>query len=60
MIGDPSGRSTERSQLANENLQYNLAAIRKQIERVFENHRRLFWEDKSRQQNAGIELKDVK
>lgn len=56
MIGDPSGRSTERAHLANDNLQHNLAAIRKQIERVFDNHRHLFWN----KQKSAIELKDVR
>uniref|UniRef100_A0A1B0DBD8 Tyrosine--tRNA ligase n=1 Tax=Phlebotomus papatasi TaxID=29031 RepID=A0A1B0DBD8_PHLPP len=43
LIGDPSGRSTERSMLEMDTVEKNLASIRKQIEGVFENHRKYFW-----------------
>lgn len=43
LIGDPSGRSTERSMLEMDTVEKNLTSIRKQIEGVFENHMKYFW-----------------
>ncbi|XP_059617567.1 tyrosine--tRNA ligase, mitochondrial [Phlebotomus argentipes] len=43
MIGDPSGRSTERSLLDVATVEKNLSSIGKQIESVFENHAKYFW-----------------
>lgn len=42
-IGDPSGRKTERTAMEVDILDHNLSSIRKQIEKVFENHEKLFW-----------------
>lgn len=42
-IGDPSGRQSERQQMSNETMQENLLSIRKQIERIFNNHEEYFW-----------------
>lgn len=36
MIGDPSGRSTERNLLTEEQIDYNVAGIKKQLERIFD------------------------
>lgn len=35
MIGDPSGRSTERNLLTAEQIEHNVAGIKKQLERIF-------------------------
>ncbi|XP_055683670.1 tyrosine--tRNA ligase, mitochondrial [Lutzomyia longipalpis] len=47
LIGDPSGRSTERSMLEMSTVERNLAGIGKQIEGVFENHRKYFLKEGS-------------
>lgn len=36
MIGDPSGRSTERNLLTTEQIDHNVAGIKKQLERIFD------------------------
>ncbi|MFC5543326.1 tyrosine--tRNA ligase [Ureibacillus suwonensis] len=36
MIGDPSGRSTERNLLSKEQIEKNVAGLKKQMERIFE------------------------
>src|SRR5690606_33093070 len=36
MIGDPSGRSTERNLLTKEQIEQNVAGLKKQMERIFE------------------------
>ncbi|XP_053678741.1 tyrosine--tRNA ligase, mitochondrial [Anopheles nili] len=46
LIGDPSGRKSERQQLETATVQHNVECIKKQIETIFTNHQRLFW-DKS-------------
>lgn len=43
MIGDPSGRSTERTAMEIEAVNHNLQSIKSQIERIFMNHERLLW-----------------
>lgn len=43
MIGDPSGRNTERSAMELQTINHNLESIRGQIERVFDNHYNLIW-----------------
>lgn len=47
LIGDPSGRSTERNLLEKEVMQKNLDKIRQQMERIFGNHKEYFYPDKS-------------
>ena len=47
-IGDPSGRTTERSALVTDSLNHNLECIRKQIQQVFDNHEEHFWSTRSR------------
>lgn len=42
-IGDPSGRTTERTALMTDALNHNLNCIRNQIQRVFDNHEEHFW-----------------
>ncbi|ALC41909.1 CG16912 [Drosophila busckii] len=44
LIGDPSGRKTERNQLGQSILDGNLAAIQKQLLKVFENHEACLWD----------------
>lgn len=46
MVGDPSGRNTERKSLEAEKVKSNLDNIRKQIHRVFNNHEELLWESR--------------
>ncbi|XP_023304366.2 tyrosine--tRNA ligase, mitochondrial [Lucilia cuprina] len=46
LIGDPSGRKTERSQLQDSIVEHNLEAIKKQLEKVFQNHLDCLWDDK--------------
>ncbi|XP_070501857.1 tyrosine--tRNA ligase, mitochondrial [Chironomus tepperi] len=50
LIGDPSGRNTERKLLENEIIQNNLVGIKKQINNIFDNHRAYFWEKKSKKE----------
>uniref|UniRef100_A0A336MFZ3 Tyrosine--tRNA ligase n=2 Tax=Culicoides sonorensis TaxID=179676 RepID=A0A336MFZ3_CULSO len=45
-VGDPSGRKTERSVLENADLEHNLKCINMQVQRIFENHQNLFWNEK--------------
>lgn len=65
MIGDPSGRSTERTATLceGEQLQHNLASIRSQIERVFANHEEFVWpreEQQQQQDKQPMTLKPVR
>lgn len=45
LIGDPSGRKTERSQMLGNIVDNNLLAIKKQLERIFQNHQDCLWDD---------------
>ncbi|KAL5276995.1 YARS2 family protein [Megaselia abdita] len=47
LIGDPSGRKTERNQLGETVIEKNLDGIKSQIDRVFKNHENSHW-DKSK------------
>ncbi|XP_017022423.1 tyrosine--tRNA ligase, mitochondrial [Drosophila kikkawai] len=44
LIGDPSGRKTERNQLGESVIDTNLKAIKRQLEQVFENHEKFLWD----------------
>lgn len=44
MIGDPSGRKTERNQIVETVIEKNLEAIQSQLDRVFKNHEECLWE----------------
>ncbi|KAH8283493.1 hypothetical protein KR018_004146 [Drosophila ironensis] len=44
LIGDPSGRKTERNQLGESAIETNLRAIEQQLRRVFENHEQCLWD----------------
>lgn len=46
LIGDPSGRKTERSQLQEAIVENNLASIRQQLEKIFQNHQDCLWDDR--------------
>ncbi|XP_037048996.1 tyrosine--tRNA ligase, mitochondrial-like [Bradysia coprophila] len=46
-IGDPSGRNSERSLMDVSSVEHNLSAIQRQIETIFENHEKFFWNKKS-------------
>lgn len=50
LIGDPSGRKTERSQLLEAIVENNLKSIKKQLERVFHNHQHCLWDEKKHKQ----------
>ncbi|XP_065368744.1 tyrosine--tRNA ligase, mitochondrial [Calliphora vicina] len=50
LIGDPSGRKTERSQLQETIVEHNLESIKKQLEKVFQNHVDFLWDDKKHKQ----------
>lgn len=43
-IGDPSGRSTDRVALENQTLHDNISSIKKNLETVFENHKKYLWD----------------
>ncbi|CAB3370911.1 Hypothetical predicted protein [Cloeon dipterum] len=43
LIGDPSGRSTERPELANQRVEANTNSIKKSIETIFKNHEDFIW-----------------
>lgn len=58
LIGDPSGRQTERTALGHTVLDRNLAAIRQQIARIFQNHNDHIWSRK--QETDRFALSDVK
>lgn len=55
-IGDPSGRNSERPLMEIASVQHNLAAIQRQIETLFENHEKYFWNKK----NGAPKLSSVK
>lgn len=44
LIGDPSGRKTERNQLGESVLDANLQAIERQLRKVFKNHEDCLWD----------------
>jgi len=44
-IGDPSGKNSEREEIPVENLQSNLHGIQKDVENIFDNHRKYFWNE---------------
>ncbi|KAI4457101.1 tyrosyl-trna synthetase [Holotrichia oblita] len=44
-IGDPSGRTTERDELQSAFIDENVKGIKRNIEIIFENHRKYFWKD---------------
>ncbi|XP_017045201.1 tyrosine--tRNA ligase, mitochondrial [Drosophila ficusphila] len=44
LIGDPSGRKTERNQLGESVIETNLRAIEQQLRQVFENHEKCLWD----------------
>lgn len=56
LIGDPSGKSTERPALPEEQVRANAQVITENIERIFRNHERYIWQ-KSKDAKA---LKPVK
>lgn len=47
-IGDPSGKSEERPVLKMDEIQHNVNCIQNQIQRIFDNHEKLFWNKKER------------
>lgn len=46
LIGDPSGRKTERSQIQENVVEHNSISIKKQLETVFQNHFDCLWDNK--------------
>lgn len=53
-IGDPSGRSTDRVALQKNVIHENISSIKKNLETVFENHKKYIWSD------DGSKLKPIK
>ncbi|XP_063704809.1 tyrosine--tRNA ligase, mitochondrial [Culicoides brevitarsis] len=49
-VGDPSGRKTERNVLEQDRLHHNLACIRQQVSRIFENHNEIFWQGQEKEE----------
>lgn len=47
LIGDPSGRKTERNQLGQSVIETNLQAIELQLRRVFKNHEDCLWDTRN-------------
>jgi len=43
LIGDPSGKTTERPELAQKKVEDNLKGIRNNIETIFANHEKFIW-----------------
>lgn len=56
MIGDPSGKTAERTALPEEKVKSNAEAIKENIQRIFQNHQQFLWE---KNRNPGT-LKPVK
>ncbi|XP_037950735.1 tyrosine--tRNA ligase, mitochondrial-like [Teleopsis dalmanni] len=50
LVGDPSGRKTERNQLGHTVIEENLQGITNQLKRIFQNHQDLLWDDKKHRQ----------
>lgn len=46
MIGDPSGKSTDRVALESELVKANAASISAALRKIFDNHANLLWDDK--------------
>ncbi|XP_030745295.1 tyrosine--tRNA ligase, mitochondrial isoform X2 [Sitophilus oryzae] len=46
-IGDPSGRNTERKELAHDYISTNVHGIHKNIQTIFENHKQYLWTGKN-------------
>ncbi|XP_047995666.1 tyrosine--tRNA ligase, mitochondrial [Leguminivora glycinivorella] len=47
-IGDPSGRSTDRTALQSDVISQNISCIKKNLETVFENHQKYIWQDEGK------------
>ncbi|XP_038064265.1 tyrosine--tRNA ligase, mitochondrial-like isoform X2 [Patiria miniata] len=45
LIGDPSGKTTERTPLESSVVQSNAASIKSSLQRIFTNHERYFWKE---------------
>ena len=58
LIGDPSGRATERNKIENTTLLANTEKIQKTISQIFKNHEELFW--KAEKKNEGSILPKLK
>lgn len=50
LIGDPSGRKTERNQLRESLIDTNLQAIERQLRKVFKNHEDALWDTRKNKQ----------
>lgn len=46
-IGDPSGKSTERNALDEAELNRNISGLKKQLHRIFDNHRKYLWNEQN-------------
>jgi tyrosyl-tRNA synthetase len=43
LVGDPSGKKSDRPELAGDAVGYNAAQLESQLKRLFSNHEELFW-----------------
>lgn len=58
-IGDPSGRSTDRPQLSADAISHNIHCIQKQLKKIFKNHEKYFWNDKSQGKLNPVRCKKI-
>ncbi|XP_049869123.1 tyrosine--tRNA ligase, mitochondrial [Pectinophora gossypiella] len=54
LIGDPSGRSTDRVALQKDIIQENIDCIKHNLEMVFDNHEKYIWTDKDKLKSIKI------
>lgn len=59
LIGDPSHRTSERSELSDLVAKENIESIGQNIRTIFENHSKYFWEDEKDQLKAPIVLNNL-
>lgn len=46
-IGDPSGKSIERNAIESNELKHNLSCIKKQLNKIFDNHKKFIWNEQA-------------
>lgn len=46
IIGDPSGKNSDREALSKQHIDENILGIQRNIATIFENHEKCFWKDK--------------
>ncbi|VEN54867.1 unnamed protein product [Callosobruchus maculatus] len=53
-IGDPSGRTTERTKMENYTIDDNIQGLYSNIKQIFENHEKYIWKDKDKMKSVKI------